>query len=117
MTNEEFKERKRLIELQKNRTRWFSQEEFDRLKELSNKQQPDVSESRFQSAYAQYWDKVKDIIDEEGWVYTKEAPYMLDAYFEGNTGKQIEFQKSFGRSGDNQHWLTRGSRWRPLELS
>lgn len=76
-----------------------------------------VSGSRFQSAYAQYWDMVKDIIDEEGWVYTKEAPHMLDAYFEANTGKPIEFQKSFGRSGDNPHWLTKGSRWRPSELS
>lgn len=76
-----------------------------------------ASGSRFQSAYAQYWDMVKDIIDEEGWVYTKEAPHMLDAYFEGNTGKPIEFQKSFGKSGDNPHWLTRGSRWRPSELS
>jgi hypothetical protein len=76
-----------------------------------------VSGSRFQSAYAQYWDMVKDIIDEEGWVYTKEAPHMLDTYFEHNTGKPIEFQKSFGKSGDNTHWLTRGSRWRPTELS
>ena len=79
--------------------------------------QTDVSGSRFQSAYAQYWDMVKDIIDEEGWVYTKEAPHMLDAYFESNTGKSVEFQKSFGKSGDNPHWLTKGSRWRPSELS
>lgn len=42
---------------------------------------------------------------------------MLDAYFESNTGKPIEFQKSFGKSGDNPHWLTKGSRWRPSELS
>ena len=76
-----------------------------------------VSGSRFQSAYAQYWDMVKDIIDEEGWVYTKDAPNMLDAYFESNTGKPIEFQKSFGKSGDNPHWLTKGRRWRPSELS
>ena len=80
-------------------------------------QQCSVSGSSFQSAYAQYWDMVKDKIDEEGWVYTKEVPYMLDAYFESNTGKSIEFQKSFGKSGDNPHWTTRGSRWRPLELS
>jgi hypothetical protein len=33
----EFTERERLLELQRSRTRWFSQEEFDRLKELSNK--------------------------------------------------------------------------------
>ena len=76
-----------------------------------------VSGSRFQSAYAQYWDMVKDIVDEDGWVYTKEVPNMLDAYFESNTNKPIEFQKSFGKSGDNPHWLTKGSRWRPTELS
>lgn len=80
-------------------------------------QQCSVSGNSFQSAYAQYWDMVKDKIDEEGWVYTKEVPHMLDAYFESNTGKSIEFQKSFGKSGDNPHWTTRGSRWRPLELS
>ena len=33
----EFTERELLLELQRSRTRWFSQEEFDRLKELSNK--------------------------------------------------------------------------------
>ena len=33
----EFTERERLLELQRSATRWFSQEEFDRLKELSNK--------------------------------------------------------------------------------
>jgi len=33
----EFTERERLLELQRSRTRWFSQEEFDRLKELSEK--------------------------------------------------------------------------------
>jgi hypothetical protein len=33
----EFAERERLLELQKISTRWFSQQEFDRLHELSNK--------------------------------------------------------------------------------
>ena len=33
----EFTERERLLELQRSRTRWFSQQEFDRLKELSYK--------------------------------------------------------------------------------
>lgn len=33
----EFTERERLLELQRSRTRWFSQQEFDRLKELSEK--------------------------------------------------------------------------------
>jgi hypothetical protein len=37
LTEIEYTERKMLLELQRNRTRWFSQEEFDRLKELSNK--------------------------------------------------------------------------------
>ncbi len=43
--------------------------------------------------------------------------YSYNRFLEGNTGKPIEFQKSFGKSGDNPHWLTRGSRWRPSELS
>ena len=33
----EFTEREQLLELQRSRTRWFSQQEFDRLKELSDK--------------------------------------------------------------------------------
>ena len=95
----------------------IKREQFKKLTLNQPLHKTNISGSRFQSAYAQYWDMVKDIIDEEGWVYTKEVPHMLDAYFEGNTGKSIEFQKSFGKSGDNPYWLTRGSRWRPLELS
>ena len=82
-----------------------------------NDAKPNVSRSRFEAVYGQYWEMVKDSVDENGWVYTKEVPNMLDAYFEGNTGKPIEFQKSFGASGENPHWLTKGSRWRPKELS
>ncbi len=37
LTEVEFTERERLLELQRSRTRWFSQQEFDRLKELSDK--------------------------------------------------------------------------------
>ena len=37
LSEAEFTERERLLELQRSRTRWFSQQEFDRLKELSNK--------------------------------------------------------------------------------
>ena len=37
LSESEFTERERLLELQRSTTRWFSQEEFDRLKELSNK--------------------------------------------------------------------------------
>jgi len=37
LSESEYKERERLLELQKNSRRWFSQEEFDRLKELSKK--------------------------------------------------------------------------------
>jgi hypothetical protein len=69
-----------------------------------------------QAAYMQYWDIVKDKVDEEGWVYTKNLPHLTDFYFEESTGKPIEFQKSFGPSGSNPHWMTKGSRWRPKEL-
>ena len=37
LTNEEVKERDTLLRLQSDHTRWFTQQEFDRLKELSNK--------------------------------------------------------------------------------
>ena len=37
LTEVEFIERERLLELQRSRTRWFSQQEFDKLKELSDK--------------------------------------------------------------------------------
>lgn len=37
LSESEYKEREQLLELQQNKTRWFSQEEFNRLKELSNK--------------------------------------------------------------------------------
>ena len=37
LTEIEYTERERLLELQRSSTRWFSQEEFDRLKELSTK--------------------------------------------------------------------------------
>jgi hypothetical protein len=37
LTEAEYMEREVLLEKQRSKTRWFSQEEFDRLKELSNK--------------------------------------------------------------------------------
>ena len=37
LTEIEYTERERLLELQRSSTRWFSQQEFDRLRELSNK--------------------------------------------------------------------------------
>ena len=76
-----------------------------------------VSGSVIENAYGEYWYKVKDVVDSEGWVYTKEVVNMLDSYFEHNTGKEIEFQKSWGSSGDNPFWTTKGSRWRPKEIS
>lgn len=72
---------------------------------------------KIEESYGVYWDKVKHSVDDNGWVYTKDLPNILDAYFESNTGKQIEYQKSFGPSGSNENWLTRGARWRPKELS
>lgn len=76
-----------------------------------------MSNSIIKDSYKQYWEHVENHVDDEGWVYTKEVPHMLDAYFEHNTGDQIEFQKSFGPSGDNPHWTTKGSRWRPKAIS
>ena len=70
-----------------------------------------------ENAYGQYWENVKDHIDDEGWVYSKDVTHILDFYFEQNTGQSIEFQKSFGPSGDNPEWLTKGSRWRPKIIS
>lgn len=73
-------------------------------------------DNRFEKAYSDpngkfnYWDIVKDIIDEDGWVYSNNSPHILDAYFSNNTGKEIEFQKSY-----EGEW--KGSRWRPKELS
>ena len=76
-----------------------------------------MENNRIEKAYCEYYELLKDYIDKDGWVYTKEVPHISDMYFEMNTGKQIEFQKSFGKSGENPNWLTRGSRWRPQELS
>ena len=37
LTEIEYTERERLLEIQRDHQRWFTKEEFDRLKELSNK--------------------------------------------------------------------------------
>lgn len=76
-----------------------------------------MSKSIIKNAYEQYWEHVENHVDDEGWVYTRDVPHMLDAYFEHNTGKSIEFQKTFGLSGDNPHFTTKGSRWRPTVIS
>ena len=60
--------------------------------------------------YEQYWPYVEKSVDDAGWTYAKEVPYLLDTYFEANTGKPIEIQKSY-----EGEW--RGYRWRPKELS
>lgn len=91
----------------------FIAAEIDRINAIENQdKQIDLKEH-----YGEFWDKVDGLVDEEGWVYTKETRYLLDAIFENTTGKDIEFQKSFGRSGDNPHWNTKGSRWRPKSIS
>lgn len=64
----------------------------------------------YKQSYDQYWDIVKDSVDKDGWTYSKEVPHLTDYYFEGNTGKKIEFEKSY-----DGEW--RGYRWRPIELS
>lgn len=68
-----------------------------------------MTQEEIKEAYVQYWDTVKNFVDENGWVYSKESPHILDYYFEVNTGKSIEFQKSY-----EGKW--RGTRWRPKEL-
>lgn len=71
---------------------------------------------KIKEAYSRFWGKIESLVDEDGWVYSKDTSSFLDAMFEHGIGKPIEFQKSFGRSGENPHWETRGSRWRPAEL-
>ena len=58
-----------------------------------------------------YWNIVKDIIDANGWTYCKQVPHMLDYYFEGNTGINIDFEKNVEESGE-----FKGSRWRPKAI-
>lgn len=67
-------------------------------------------EEKIKISYAQYWDMVKDSVDNEGWVYSNEIPFLLDLYFEQNTGKKMQYEKSY-----DGKW--RGTRWRPVELS
>jgi hypothetical protein len=64
----------------------------------------------FESHFLQYWDYVKDVIDDDGWVYSKDVPYLLDAYFEHNTEKEIQFEKHY-----EGEW--RGYRWRPKSIN
>lgn len=63
--------------------------------------------AHFEPHFLQYWNDVKDVVDENGWVYNKDVHHLLDAYFEYNTGKNIEFQKSWqfeGKSDSNYRW-------------
>ena len=62
---------------------------------------------KFEKHFLQYWDYVKNVVDNDGWVYSKEVPHLLDYYFEVNTGKDIEFQKYYDGTG---------SRWRPKSI-
>ncbi len=67
--------------------------------------------NKFKPYFDQYWDMVKDVIDNtEGWIYSNDVPHILDYYFEANTGKEIEFQKIY----DGEY---RGYRWRPKSIS
>lgn len=64
----------------------------------------------FKNAFEPYWPNLKHSVDENGWVYSKEVTHILDFYFEQNTGKKIQFEKSY-----DGPW--RGSRWRPVEIA
>jgi hypothetical protein len=61
--------------------------------------------------FTKYWDFVKNVIDENGWVYSKEVPHLLDSYFETNTNIKIDFEKSYEYEGSY-----RGYRWRPSSI-
>lgn len=76
-----------------------------------NEEQKNRFHPYFKKDKFDYWDYVKDVIDDDGWIYSKEVPYLLDAYFESNTGEKIEFQKMYKYEGK---W--RGYRWRPKSL-
>lgn len=78
----------------------------------------DVGQRDFSEHYGDFWEKVENLVDDEGWVYVKEAPFILDVAFESTTEKEIDYQKSFSfLSGDNINWLTRSARWRPKSIS
>lgn len=65
-----------------------------------------------EKAYGIYWKFVKDSVDKNGWTYSKDVSHILDAYYEHNTEKEIEFQKHYEYTGP---W--RGYRWRPKDLA
>ena len=69
-----------------------------------------MNQDQIKESYGAYWDHVKGSVDEDGWTYAKEVPYLLDYYFEKNTGKDTEYQKRY-----EGEW--RGIRWRPKELT
>jgi hypothetical protein len=58
-----------------------------------------------------YWNHVKDVIAEDGWIYSKEVPHLLDSYFESNTNIKIDFEKFYEYEG-----FYRGYRWRPSSI-
>lgn len=63
----------------------------------------------FESHFPIHWGYIKDAIDEQGWVYTRKVPHILDYYFEQNTGLPIEYEKFY-----EGEW--KGPRWRPLSI-
>lgn len=63
-----------------------------------------------QKAYGEYWDTVKNEVDENDWAYNNNLPHLIDCYFGGNIGKEIDFEKSY-----EGPW--KGCRWRLKELS
>ena len=54
----------------------------------------DVRRSNFSEHYGEFWEKVEDLVDEDGWVYGKEAPPLLDSAFENITDKEKKKKKS-----------------------
>jgi hypothetical protein len=64
----------------------------------------------FKPFYGEYWDKVKHLIDEKGWVYRGEAPFGLMQEFVLETKEPADVENDYPGT-------YKGLRWRPLKLS
>lgn len=68
-----------------------------------------TKEEKIQEAYGEHWEKLKDYVDENGWlIYSKSRPITLVSYFDVN---EIEFDgfcsrlKSLQGIENNNGWV------------
>jgi hypothetical protein len=73
-----------------------------------------MKKEELQAHFPVFWDVVKDVIDEDGWVYVKRVPHLLDMYFEAHTGIDTEYQASYENEWEGDYW--KGARWRPITI-